>query len=127
MLDVLCSLCVGNGVAVRSNQNLIMENLLPDRDLLLQTRVVDYVFSMSPNIFVGRCESSAMYHKWYYEAVIDLVETVTHLPTHVRIGWANTEGFTPYPGGGSHWGGNGVGDDFYSYSFDGASLWTGEK
>ena len=44
MLDVLCSLCVGNDVAVRSNQNLICDNLLPGRDLLLQTRVVDYVY-----------------------------------------------------------------------------------
>ncbi|RMC22959.1 hypothetical protein DUI87_00036 [Hirundo rustica rustica] len=29
VLDVLCSLCVCNAVAVRSNQNLITENLLP--------------------------------------------------------------------------------------------------
>jgi len=46
VLDVLCSLCVGNGVAVRSNQNLIMENLMPGRDLLLQTSVVDYVYRL---------------------------------------------------------------------------------
>jgi hypothetical protein len=44
VLDVLCSLCVGNDVAVRSNQNLICDNLLPGRDLLLQTRVVEHVF-----------------------------------------------------------------------------------
>jgi len=44
VLDVLCSLCVGNAVAVRSNQNLIMNNLMPGRDLLLQTSVVDYVY-----------------------------------------------------------------------------------
>jgi len=44
VLDVLCSLCVGNAVAVRSNQNLIMNNLMPGRDLLLQTNVVDYVY-----------------------------------------------------------------------------------
>lgn len=30
-----------------------------------------------------------------------------------------------YPGGGEKWGGNGVGDDLYSYGFDGAQLWTG--
>ena len=41
---MLCSLCVGNSVAVRSNQNLIMNNLMPGRDLLLQTSVVDYVY-----------------------------------------------------------------------------------
>ncbi|XP_023802558.1 ryanodine receptor 1-like, partial [Cyanistes caeruleus] len=43
VLDVLCSLCVCNAVAVRSNQNLITENLLPRRDLLLQTGMVNYV------------------------------------------------------------------------------------
>ena len=30
-----------------------------------------------------------------------------------------------FPGGGEKWGGNGVGDDLYSYGFDGAQLWTG--
>jgi len=34
--------------------------------------------------------------------------------------------YIPYPGGGEKWGGNGVGDDLYSYGFDGAYLWTGE-
>lgn len=43
ILDVLCSLCVCNGVAVRTNQNLICDNLLPNRDLLLQTRLVNDV------------------------------------------------------------------------------------
>lgn len=80
---------------------------------------------MHPNIFVGRCEGSAMYHKWYYEAIIDHIETVSHLPPHIHIGWANTEGFIPYPGGGAHWGANGVGDDLFSYGFDGSNLWTG--
>ena len=36
-------MCVGNDIAVRTNQNLICENLLPSRDLLLQTKVVDTV------------------------------------------------------------------------------------
>lgn len=43
ILDVLCSLCVCNGVAVRANQNLICDHLLPKRDLLLQTRLVNDV------------------------------------------------------------------------------------
>lgn len=33
----------------------------------------------------------------------------------------------PYPGGGEKWGGNGVGDDLYSFGFDGAYLWTGGR
>ena len=44
VLNVLKSLCVGNNVAVRTNQNLICDNLLPGCDLLLQTKLVDHVF-----------------------------------------------------------------------------------
>ena len=49
VLDVLCSLCVCNGVAVRSNQDLITENLLPGRELLLQTNLINYVTRSGPN------------------------------------------------------------------------------
>ncbi|GLG95821.1 LOW QUALITY PROTEIN: ryanodine receptor-like [Gryllus bimaculatus] len=35
--------------------------------------------------------------------------------------------YVPYPGGGEKWGGNGVGDDLYSFGFDGACLWTGGR
>ncbi|KAE8585792.1 hypothetical protein XENTR_v10021457 [Xenopus tropicalis] len=126
VLDVLCSLCVCNGVAVRSNQNLITENLLPRRDLLLQTRLVNYVTSMRPNVFLGTCEGSTQYKKWYYEMVVDHVEPfVTAEATHLRVGWAMTEGYSPYPGAGEGWGANGVGDDLYSFGFDGLHLWSG--
>ncbi|XP_035260550.1 ryanodine receptor 2 isoform X7 [Anguilla anguilla] len=126
VLDVLCSLCVCHGVAVRSNQHLICDNLLPGRDLLLQTRLVNHVSSMRPNIFLGISEGSAQYKKWYYELIVDQVETfVTAEATHLRVGWATTDGYSPYPGGGEGWGGNGVGDDLYSYSFDGLHLWSG--
>ncbi|XP_014664675.1 PREDICTED: ryanodine receptor-like [Priapulus caudatus] len=127
VLNVLCSLCVGNGMAVRSSQNHICDNLLPSKDLLLQTSLVDHVSSMRPNIFVCVMEGSAMYKKWYFEAVIDYIESSTHLMPHLRIGWANTEGYKPYPGGGENWGGNGVGDDLYSYGFDGGRVWAGGK
>uniref|UniRef100_A0A671NSP4 Ryanodine receptor 1-like n=1 Tax=Sinocyclocheilus anshuiensis TaxID=1608454 RepID=A0A671NSP4_9TELE len=126
VLDVLCSLCVCNGVAVRSNQNLITENLLPGRDLLLQTNIISYVTSMRPNIFLGTCEGSTQYKKWYYELIVDHVEPfLTAQACHLRVGWAMTEGYSPYPGGGEGWGSNGVGDDLYSYGFDGLHLWTG--
>ncbi|KAM3861482.1 ryanodine receptor 3 [Diretmus argenteus] len=126
ILDVLCSLCVCNGVAVRANQNLICDHLLPRRDLLLQTRLVNDVQSIRPNIFLGVAEGSAQYKKWYFELMIDQVDHfVTNEPTHLRVGWANTKGYAPYPGGGEGWGGNGVGDDLYSYSFDGLHLWSG--
>ncbi|XP_049853809.1 ryanodine receptor isoform X5 [Schistocerca gregaria] len=127
VLDVLCSLCVGNGVAVRSSQNNICDFLLPGKNLLLQTQLVDHVASVRPNIFVGRVEGSAMYQKWYFEVTLDHIEQTTHMTPHLRIGWANTSGYCPYPGGGEKWGGNGVGDDLYSYGFDGAYLWTGGR
>uniref|UniRef100_T1JNF8 Ryanodine receptor n=1 Tax=Strigamia maritima TaxID=126957 RepID=T1JNF8_STRMM len=125
VLNVLNSLCVGNGVAVRSSQKNICDNLLPGKNLLLQTQLVDHVASMRPLIFVGKVESSVMYRKWYFEATLDHIEMVTHLVPHLRIGWANTIGYTPFPGGGEKWGGNGVGDDLYSFGFDGANLWAG--
>ncbi|XP_073986803.1 ryanodine receptor isoform X3 [Rhodnius prolixus] len=127
VLDVLCSLCVGNGVAVRSSQNNICDFLLPGKNLLLQTQLVDHVASVRPNIFVGRVEGSAVYQKWYFEVTLDHMEQTTHMTPHLRIGWANTAGYVPYPGGGEKWGGNGVGDDLYSYGFDGAALWTGGR
>ncbi|KAL1784292.1 ryanodine receptor 2 [Sigmodon hispidus] len=134
VLDVLCSLCVCHGVAVRSNQHLICDNLLPGRDLLLQTRLVNHVSRIYmrrfhvgwPNIFLGVSEGSAQYKKWYYELMVDHTEPfVTAEATHLRVGWASTEGYSPYPGGGEEWGGNGVGDDLFSYGFDGLHLWSG--
>ncbi|EDL27848.1 mCG131207 [Mus musculus] len=141
VLDVLCSLCLCNGVAVRANQNLICDNLLPRRNLLLQTRLINDVtsyllsaeaacpmfnFSIRPNIFLGVAEGSPQYKKWYFELIIDQVEPfLTAEPTHLRVGWASSSGYAPYPGGGEGWGGNGVGDDLYSYGFDGLHLWSG--
>nr|CAD7395326.1 unnamed protein product [Timema poppensis] len=92
VLDVLCSLCVGNGVAVRSSQNNICDFLLPGKNLLLQTQLVDHVASVRPNIFVGRVEGSAVYQKWYFEVTMDHIEKTTHMTPHLRIGWANTSG-----------------------------------
>lgn len=43
VLDVLSSLCEGNNMAVRSSQNTIAEQLLPGKDLLLQTAMRDQV------------------------------------------------------------------------------------
>ncbi|XP_075890924.1 ryanodine receptor 2 isoform X2 [Nelusetta ayraudi] len=126
VLDVLCSLCVCHGVAVRSNQHLICDNLLPGRDMLLQTRLINHVSSMRPNTFLGVSDGSAQYRKWYYELIVDQVQPfITAEATHLRVGWANTNGFEPYPSGGEGWGGNGVGDDLYSYGFDGLYLWSG--
>lgn len=124
ILHVLCSLCVGNGVAVRSSQNNICDNLLPSKSLLLQTKLVDHVSSMRPNIFVGKVENSSMFRRWYFELEIDDFEQASHLKPHFRVGWANTIGYIPYPSGGPNWGSNGVGDDLYSYGFDGKFLWS---
>lgn len=83
--------------------------------------------SMRPNIFLGVSEGSAQYKKWYYELMVDHTEPfVTAEATHLRVGWASTEGYSPYPGGGEEWGGNGVGDDLFSYGFDGLHLWSGK-
>lgn len=83
---------------------------------------------MRPNIFLGTCEGSTQYKKWYFEVMVDHVEPfLTAQPYHLRVGWALTEGYSPYPGGGEGWGANGVGDDLYSYGFDGLHLWSGKE
>ncbi|VDP80904.1 unnamed protein product [Echinostoma caproni] len=128
VLQALCSLCLGRqGGAVRLNQDLIYSTLLPQRDLLLQTKLVDQCGSMRPNIFVGIKEGGSMYPKWYFEVIIDALETVTHQPAQIRIGWGNTEGYDAQPGGGAGWGAASLGDDLFSYAFDGRYLWAGGK
>lgn len=58
VLDVLCSLCVGNGVAVRSSQNNICDFLLPGKNLLLQSQLVDHVARLVLYILLFvRCET----------------------------------------------------------------------
>ncbi len=63
-----------------------------------------------------------MYKKWYFEVEIDLCESQSDVQPHFRIGWATSE-FQPTPDGSDGFSSMGVGDDFYSYGFDGASLW----
>ncbi|CAB3399073.1 unnamed protein product [Caenorhabditis bovis] len=127
VLDVLSSLCEGNGMAVRSSQNLITQYLLPGKDLLLQTAMRDHVSSMMPNVMLGVVEGSALFRKWYFEAEVEHIEKTTKQNPYLRIGWANSVGFKPFPGSGDKWGCNGVGDDFYSYGFDGKSMFFGGK
>uniref|UniRef100_H2Y883 Ryanodine receptor 3-like n=1 Tax=Ciona savignyi TaxID=51511 RepID=H2Y883_CIOSA len=126
VLEVLSSLCVCNGVAVRGNQNLICETLLPGRDLLLQTALQSYITNVQPNIYMGVSNACAQYKKWYYEVIVEAVDRST-FAGHLRVGWANTEGFSPYPVGGDYYGENGVGDDMHSFGFDGINLWTSHR
>lgn len=85
------------------------------------------MFSVRPNVFLCARDDCAQYGKWYYEVVVEKAEPfVTAEPTHLRVGWASTEGFCPALTGGHGWGSNGVGDDLYSYGFDGLHLWTGK-
>ena len=82
---------------------------------------------MRPNIFLALGDDSAQHRRWYYELVVDHVDPfLTSEPTHLRVGWACSEGYHPRPTGGEGWGGNGVGDDLCSYGFDGLQLWSGE-
>ncbi|PIO64951.1 MIR domain protein [Teladorsagia circumcincta] len=66
-------------------------------------------------------EALNMINEGHIRSVISLLEKVGRDPKepYLRIGWANSVGFKPFPGSGDKWGCNGVGDDFYSYGFDG--------
>ncbi|CAF4086783.1 unnamed protein product [Rotaria sordida] len=77
---------------------------------------------MRPNIVVGVEDGESMYKKWYFEVIIDHIEQVTHVQPHIRIGWATTH-FQPSPGHGDGFSSNGIGDNTYSYGFDGQNIW----
>lgn len=69
----------------------------------------------------------------YFEAEVEHIEKTTKSDPVLRIGWANTAGFKPFPGflitvylkltcylgSGDGWGCCAAGDDFYSFAFDG--------
>lgn len=75
---------------------------------------------------MGVSEGCAQYKKWYYELLIEKIdESLNSAENYIRAGWGSTIGFSPYPGGGDSFGGNGVGDDLHSYGFDGIHLWSG--
>ncbi|KHN75295.1 Ryanodine receptor 44F [Toxocara canis] len=114
-------------MAVRSSQNTITQHLLPGKDLLLQTKMRDHVSSMVPKILVGVVDGSAQFRRWYFEAEVEHIEQMTNTAPYLRIGWANTVGYKPFPGSGDGWGCNGVGDDFYSYGFDGRCIFFAGK
>ncbi|KAF3691469.1 Ryanodine receptor 2 [Channa argus] len=103
-------------------KNITLKEVITRQDIEDANAAVN----MRPNIFLGVSEGSAQYRKWYYELIVDqALPFVTAEATHLRVGWANTSGYAPYPSGGEGWGGNGVGDDLYSYGFDGLHLWSG--
>ncbi|CAF4488624.1 unnamed protein product, partial [Rotaria magnacalcarata] len=77
---------------------------------------------MRPNIVVGVEDGESMYKKWYFEVVIDHIEQVTHVQPHIRVGWATTQ-FQSSPGHGDGFSSNGIGDNTYSYGFDGQNIW----
>ncbi|KRY59582.1 Ryanodine receptor 44F [Trichinella britovi] len=127
VLNVLSALCEGNGVAVRNSQNVICSELLCNKKFLLQTKMIDQVSSVMANIFVGSYENSAMYPRWYFEAELEYMESMrtSGQKPHLRIGWASSAGYRAYPGSGKKWGCNGVGDDMFSFGFDGQYIYAG--
>ncbi|CAG9530378.1 unnamed protein product [Cercopithifilaria johnstoni] len=111
----------------RDPKNIIAQHLLPGKDLLLQTKMRDHVSSMTPNIVVGVVEGSSQFRRWYYEAEVEYIEQMTKTEPYLRVGWANSMGYKPFPGSGDGWGCTGVGDDYYSYGFDGRCIYCATK
>jgi len=73
---------------------------------------------------MGVSDACAQYKKWYYEVFVEKRESTDDRVPQLRVGWANTAGYSPYPVGGDYFGETGVGDDMYSFGFDGLNLWT---
>lgn len=57
-------------------------------------------YSMTPNILVGIVEGSSQFRRWYYEAEVEHIEQMTKTEPYLRIGWANSMGYKPFPGSG---------------------------
>ncbi|XP_075257500.1 ryanodine receptor 2-like isoform X3 [Convolutriloba macropyga] len=125
VLDVMRTLCVSQNEAVRANQNSFLQHFTANAksNLTFQTKITEQIVNVRPNAFIGMAEGSAMYYKWYFEVHVENILRYPH--THLRVGWASTSGFTPYSTRGTAGlGGNGVGDDMFSWGFDGKNLWT---
>jgi hypothetical protein len=58
------------------------------------------VLSMMPNVQVGVVTGSAWFKRWYFEVEVEHIEQMTKKMPYLRVGWANTVGFIPYPGSG---------------------------
>jgi hypothetical protein len=69
----------------------------------------------------------SIYKKWYFEVEIDYIENPnSDTRPHCRVGWATFE-FQPTPDGSDGFNAVGIGDDVYSYGFDGENLWFGKS
>jgi ryanodine receptor 2 len=84
--------------------------------------LVYFCLSLRPNIMVGVEDGESMYKKWYFEVEMDLCESQNGMQPHFRIGWATNE-FQPSPDGSDGFDSVAIGDDYFSYGFDGISLW----
>ena len=63
--------------------------------------VYHYLFSISvhPSVYVGVCDGSATYHKWYFEVQVTQLSASTREGEglHFRVGWAHVTLFLPTP------------------------------
>lgn len=80
------------------------------------------LLSLHANVFIDNNRMARAGHRWYYEVHIQLPCTLSHL----RVGWAEYQLFSPYPGStGKTTTSGGLGDDLRSIGFDGDNMWIG--
>ena len=146
ILELLSCLCVCNGTAIRRNQNVIYSDLLKhnlNENLLLRTMNVTKVHVVRANLCVSNLPHSATYPKWYFEIEVEPISFYCQQPPHFRVGWIALDYFSNLPSYNSSrcapapqleeeeqenrlaLSEGGIGDDLYSYGFDGRSVWTG--
>ena len=56
------------------------------------------VSSMMPNVCVGVVAGSSLFKRWYYETETEHIESCGGTEPFLRVGWANTAGYKPFPG-----------------------------
>ena len=146
ILGLLSCLCVCNGTAIRRNQSVIYSDLLKqtvNENLLLRTMNVTKVHVVRANLCISNLPHSATYTKWYFEVEVESISFRYQQPSHFRVGWIALDYFSNLPSYDSsrcpspplsegeeqenrlELSEGGIGDDLYSYGFDGRSVWTG--
>ena len=145
ILELLTCLCVCNGTAIRRNQNAICTDLLKrslNEKLLLRTMNVAKIHVIRANLCISKLPQSATYSKWYYEVELDTIIHEFQSSRNFRVGWIVLDYFSNLPSYDSSrcyvskseyedsesdlaLVEGGLGDDLYSYGFDGQYVWTG--
>ncbi|XP_065916546.1 ryanodine receptor 2-like isoform X2 [Dysidea avara] len=119
VMQLLSSLCVCHGAAVREKQRLCYHLMAEVKDLLLFPVMHNRVYCYRYNLELVADMDNALAHCWYYEVTVTQVTSPDD--HHLRAGWIDLEHYRPDLGTFSEQ----LGTGYSSVGFDGSVVWTG--